>query len=59
MPTITPAWPENEGPKIEEKVELRVPGVPIPVIGYIADMQHKKDLPYVSENPRSPVRPYL
>lgn len=27
----------------------------LPVIGYIADMNHKKDTPYVLENPRSPV----
>lgn len=26
---------DEQGPKIERKVELRVPGVPIPVIGYI------------------------
>jgi polysaccharide biosynthesis transport protein len=27
----------------------------LPVIGYIAEMEHYKDIPYVSENPRSPV----
>lgn len=26
---------DEQGPKIERKVELRVPGVPIPIIGYI------------------------
>lgn len=31
---IKPAWDEV-GPKIERKVELRVPGVPVPIIGYI------------------------
>lgn len=32
--SIKPAI-DNDGPKIERKVELKVPGVPIPVIGYI------------------------
>lgn len=27
----------------------------LPVIGYIADMEHNKDAPYVAENPRSPI----
>jgi hypothetical protein len=31
---IRPAVDDN-GPKIERKIELRVPGVPIPIIGYI------------------------
>jgi succinoglycan biosynthesis transport protein ExoP len=39
---------------------LKTPGqitrlLGLPVIGYIAEMQHNKDLPYVSESPRSPV----
>lgn len=32
--SIKPAI-DNDGPKIERKVELKVPGVPIPIIGYI------------------------
>lgn len=37
--TITPAYDE-QGAKVERKVELRVPGVPIPVIGYIDIITH-------------------
>ncbi|MFZ6028068.1 MAG: RecB family exonuclease [Chloroflexota bacterium] len=44
LSAITPAWPQNEGPKIEEKVELNVPGVPLPVIGYI-DIQTADGIP--------------
>ncbi len=35
LSTITPARTEDGSARIEEKVELRVPGVPIPIIGYI------------------------
>lgn len=31
---------DDQGPKIERKVELRVPGVPIPIIGYIDLVAH-------------------
>jgi succinoglycan biosynthesis transport protein ExoP len=38
----------KSGEQITEKFGL-------PVIGYIADMEHNLDLPYVAENPRSPI----
>ena len=41
--TITPLMLEA-GPAIEQKVELRVPGVPIPIIGYI-DIQTADEVP--------------